>query len=149
MYFVDRKLLEKRLTYMEDLLQHFEAVSKKTDVPSVLATERICHMLVEVMMDVGNQMIDGFIMRDPGSFNDIAAILVDEKVITAAEGKQIEALLPLRKELLQHYDSYSYEELVKEYTSNLEAVKNYPGKIRHYLTNELGPVSAFIPEEEE
>ena len=34
------------------------------------------------MMDVGNLMIDGFIMRDPGSYEDIIDILIDEKVIT-------------------------------------------------------------------
>lgn len=27
-------------------------------------------------------MIDGFIMRDPGSYDDIMDILVDEKVVT-------------------------------------------------------------------
>ena len=35
---------------------------------------------MESMMDVGNLMIDGFIMRDPGSYEDIIDILVDEKL---------------------------------------------------------------------
>lgn len=149
MYFVDRKLIEKRLRYMEELLEHFPVAVNKNDFISIRAAERMGHMLVEVMMDVGNQMIDGFIMRDPGSFEDIVAILVDEKVILPAEGEQIEALLPLRKDLLQNYTSYTYKQLVDRYMANLEAVQRYPARIRHYLTNELGPVSAFLPETEE
>lgn len=45
------------------------------------ALERIVHLLIENVLDVGNAMIDGFIMRDPGSYDDIIDILVDEKVV--------------------------------------------------------------------
>ncbi|SDO42391.1 DUF86 domain-containing protein [Alkalicoccus daliensis] len=149
MYFVDRTLIEERLSYIERLLNNIEMSSDKSDCISVLAQERIFHMLIEAMMDVGNQMIDGFIMRDPGSFEDIVAILVDEKVITASEGSQLEKLLPLRKELLRNYTSYNYQELTAAYAENVKAVQSFPKRIREYLANELGPVSAFLPEQEE
>ncbi|GAA3319942.1 hypothetical protein GCM10020331_028930 [Ectobacillus funiculus] len=40
-----------------------------------------------VFLDVGNAIIDGFIMRDPGSYEDIIDILVDEKGCTAERGR--------------------------------------------------------------
>ena len=46
-----------------------------------LALERVNYLLIESIIDVGNSMIDGFIMRDPGSYEDIIDILVDEKVM--------------------------------------------------------------------
>lgn len=40
------------------------------------------------MLDVGNAVIDGFIMRDPGSYEDIIDILQDEKVISEEKAMQ-------------------------------------------------------------
>ncbi len=148
-YFVDRKLIEERLVFIEEMSRLLEEVYEENNKYALYAGERACHMLIESMMDVGNQMIDGFIMRDPGSFEDIAAILVDEKVIPAEEGGEIEALLPWRKELLQNYTSYSYEAMLEGFRANSRAYKKFPERVRHYLTNELGPVSAFLPEEED
>ena len=53
------------------------------------ALERIVHLLVECILDTGNDMIDGFIMRDPGSYDDIMDILVDEKVVPTEEGTHL------------------------------------------------------------
>ena len=36
-------------------------------------------------------MIDGFIMRDPGSYEDIIDILMDERVISAEEGQAMKS----------------------------------------------------------
>ena len=47
-----------------------------------LALERMVQISIDSVLDVGNAMIDGFIMRDPGSYEDIIDILLDEKVIT-------------------------------------------------------------------
>ena len=50
-------------------------------------------------------MIDGFIMRDPGSYEDIIDILIDEKVIANEKEKPF-------KELIS-YAKISYENLHK------------------------------------
>lgn len=148
MYFVDRKLIASRLRYMEELTEVFEQTSREEDKKAVFAMERVCQMIIESMMDVGNQMIDGFIMRDPGSFEDIAAILVDERVISKEEGRQVELLLPWRKTLLQDYTSYDRQEMITAFNDNKEAFTHFPERVRAYLINELGPVTAFLPEEE-
>ncbi|QKS72188.1 DUF86 domain-containing protein [Paenalkalicoccus suaedae] len=149
MYFVDRSLIEARLRYLEELTEHFPQVKEATDKISILALERIGHMIIETMMDVGNQMIDGFIMRDPGSFEDIVHIMIDERVVTKEEGEAIERLLPYRKELLQNYTGYDVEALKKGFEQELSTIQVFPERIRTYLVNELGPVSAFIPQKED
>ncbi|PRO65531.1 DUF86 domain-containing protein [Alkalicoccus urumqiensis] len=145
MYFVDRQLIEKRLVYIEELA----AEIGREEPGEPLAVERACHMVVEACMDVGNQMIDGFIMRDPGSFEDICAILVDEKVLSASQGNSLERLLPWRKKLLQEYTDIIHKEMLSAYDKEIHTLHEFPREIRRYLQNELGPVSAFLPEDDE
>ncbi|WP_280769404.1 DUF86 domain-containing protein [Salipaludibacillus daqingensis] len=148
MYFVDSKLMERRLSYFEYLVSEFSKVKESKTFETEKAIERTCHMMIEVMMDIGNQMIDGFIMRDPGSYEDIVHILVDEKVLTKEEGKAIEALIPWRKELLQNYMEMDVSRLYQAFRNESTTLLQFSGKIRMYLENELGPVSAFLPQKE-
>ncbi|TMW72485.1 DUF86 domain-containing protein [Alteribacter natronophilus] len=144
MYFVDRELIEKRLAYLEKLLGRMaEQTGEEED--SKLVLERTGHMIIEAMMDTSNQMIDGFIMRDPGSFEDIVDILLDEKVVSDEEGQAIKRLLPWRKTLLQEYTAIDHQKLKTAYEKEMPYLLRFPGKIRMYLENELGPVSAFLP----
>lgn len=95
------------------------------------------------MLDVGNAVIDGFIMRDPGSYEDIIDILQDEKVISEEKAMQFKKVLPLRKMLVQDFIEVDHKELHAVFSENIEAFKQFPDLVRNYLTNELGPVSAF------
>ena len=82
LYFVDRDKIEETLLYYESRIRLFEENQEWNTSIEKAALERILHMIIESFLDVGNSMIDGFIMRDPGSYEDIIDILDDEKVIT-------------------------------------------------------------------
>ncbi|OCA81429.1 hypothetical protein A8F95_16540 [Bacillus wudalianchiensis] len=109
------------------------------------ALERIAHIVIESMLDVGNAMIDGFIMRDPGSYEDIVDILEDEQVIEKEAAASLKAVVALRKMLVQHYTTVDYKEVKRVFEENFSALEQFPAQVRAYLTNELGPVSAFKP----
>ena len=147
MYFVDRNKISLNLNHMNGLITVLE---ENTDwlhsSVNKLALQRIGHNLMEAMMDVGNLMIDGFIMRDPGSYEDIIDILVDEKVITPEMDAPLKAVVGLRKMLVREFIQVNDEEVLNVLTENLAAIKQFPGLVQDYLTNELGPVSAFLPE---
>ena len=147
MYFVDRNKIALNLNHMNELITVLE---ENTDwlhsSVNKLALQRIGHNLMEAMMDVGNLMIDGFIMRDPGSYEDIIDILVDEKVITPEMDAPLKAVVGLRKMLVREFIQVNDEEVLNVLTDNLFAIKQFPGFVQDYLTNELGPVSAFLPE---
>ncbi|MEH6946597.1 DUF86 domain-containing protein [Peribacillus asahii] len=143
MYFVDRQKIEQILCFLEAQLSRLEQKKEWNDELSQLALERIVQTSIDSVLDVGNAMIDGFIMRDPGSYEDIVDILLDEKVISGEIATQFKNVLPLRKMLIQDYIEVSHEQLQTVFTANLAAFTQYPELIRTYLTNELGAVSAF------
>lgn len=148
MYFVDRNKIGLNLTHINELIVTFESTDNwLADDIHKLALQRIGHNLMEAMMDVGNVMIDGFIMRDPGSYDDIIDILLDEKVITADMEAPLKAVVGLRKMLVREFIAVDNEQVVNVLSKNIEALKQFAPLVESYLTNELGPVSAFLPED--
>jgi uncharacterized protein YutE (UPF0331/DUF86 family) len=146
MYFVDRKKINEHIVYMKELTLTFQSIPYSDNRIEQLAIERIGHLLIESMMDVGNMIIDGFIMRDPGSFEDILDILMDEKVLPDHEGVSLKKVVSLRKVLVQEYpraDVRQTHEIIKRH---LPELIKFPGHVERYLEEELGPVSAFLPE---
>lgn len=143
MYFVDREKIEEILLYMESQLELLRAQSQWKSPLEKLALERISHTLIESILDTGNAMIDGFIMRDPGSYEDIIDILLDEKVITKEMESGLKEVILYRKMIVQEYTQIDHEAVEKTFTNHMDSLQSFPGRIREYLINELGPVSAF------
>lgn len=142
MYFVDRGKIEEILTYMDGLLQElgqqsFESFKEK------LLLERITQMIIESMLDVGNMMIDGFIMRDPGSYEDIIDILVDEKVLPTEELEGYKTVIKLRTMLVKEYLTINHEKIENTIKDNKQSLGSFSERIRIYLDNELGVANAF------
>lgn len=145
MYFVDRKNIEETLQYIEQIMkelssQNFASTTEKW------ALERMMHGLIEGVLDVGNMMIDGFIMRDPGSYADIIDILIDEKVLPREEEAGYKALITQRKMLVTNYTAVDHEKLLQVIRENQAAFEQFSTLIRKYLDNELGVAHAFSNE---
>ncbi|KAA0545361.1 DUF86 domain-containing protein [Bacillus sp. BGMRC 2118] len=143
MYFVDRDKIESTLTYVESLLELLQNQKSFDSFLEKLALERIGHLLIEAILDVGNAMIDGFIMRDPGSYEDIIDILEDESVIDSAAAASLKKVIAFRKSLVQEYTTIQHAQLIETVKSEQQTIASFPASIRTYLQNELGPVSAF------
>jgi uncharacterized protein YutE (UPF0331/DUF86 family) len=148
MYFVDCKKIEELLMFLGDCLETFEHESFEGTRKDHFSLERIAHMTVESLLDIGNMMIDGFIMRDPGSYEDIIDILEDENVVSKQDANGLKQVVSLRKQLVQTYTEINHRELKETLNANLASLKRFPLQIRTYLTEELGPVSAFLPNEQ-
>ncbi|WP_045511736.1 DUF86 domain-containing protein [Bacillus amyloliquefaciens] len=143
MYFVDRNKIEQTLRFFENQLALFDSTPAWQSEIEKRALERISHLMIECILDVGNDMIDGFIMRDPGSYDDIMDILTDEKVVAEEEGNKLKQLISSRKQLVQEYQHADHQELFALITTNKDVLKAFPVRVRTYLETELGPVSAF------
>ena len=115
MYFVDREKIEATLEYLAEKITLFKEQGSWESPLEKAALERVTQMMLEAVLDVGNAMIDGFIMRDPGSYEDIIDILADEKVITDEMGDSLKVLVSYRKVLVQFYTEVSHSELVKHF----------------------------------
>ncbi len=148
MYFVDRNKITRTLSYLDEIIANFEQKEDwlKDDITK-LALERITHNAIESVIDVGNLMIDGFIMRDPGSYDDIIDILIDEKVIASEKEKPFKELISLRKNIVREFTQVEIEKVYEVLKNTLPALKTFSKEVTQYLENELGPVSAFLPED--
>lgn len=143
MYFVDREKIESTLQFIEKQLNLLEITTKWESVIEKAALERICHTTIEGILDVGNAMIDGFIMRDPGSYEDIIDILMDEKVVSEKTGAGLKAVILYRKNLVQEYAHVNHREMLNALSQYREELRSFAPNVREYLNNELGVVTAF------
>lgn len=142
MYFVNREKIEEILTYMEKIQNEF-AERNFESFSDRLLLERMTHLNIEAIIDVGNMMIDGFIMRDPGSYEDIIDILTDEKVLPTEEQDAYKHFIQMRKMVVQHYTGVDHDQLIQVWKKQWSSITSFPERVRYYLENELGPVSAF------
>lgn len=146
MYFIDRSKITETIAYMNSLLKLYETKSGWNTLEDQLALERLSHNIVESIIDIGNSMIDGFIMRDPGSYDDIIDIMTDERVITPDMDAPLKRVIGLRKSLVRDFMKMDHENILAVMDGALGELKAFGPKVEHYLVHELGPVSAFIPE---
>ncbi|WP_214795546.1 MULTISPECIES: HepT-like ribonuclease domain-containing protein [unclassified Exiguobacterium] len=147
MYFVNREKINQTLEQMETMLAHTDQLTGDAFTVD-LAKQRMAVLLMEGVIDVGNSMIDGFIMRDPGSYEDIVDILLDERVLDETTAKATKALVGLRAYYVRefvHADASKFDEWVKTSKQDFTA---FSTQVHRYLEVELGPVSAFLPESE-
>ena len=148
MYFVDRNQISESLNHMESLLELYRNENGwQKDIIHSLALERIANVLIESIIDVGNTMIDGFIMRDPGSYEDIIDIMEDERVITSEMAGPLKQVIELRKMIVREFTKVDVGTIIEVLNTSMDELLEFPNKVRHYLENELGPVSAFLPED--
>lgn len=147
MYFVNREKINETLAHMETMLQRIDQL--EGDAFTIeLAKERLAVHLMEGVIDVGNSMIDGFIMRDPGSYEDIVDILLDERVLDVETAQATKELVAMRAYYVREFvtsDSIRFDAWTD---AKKEKFTAFPDQVRRYLEVELGPVSAFLPESE-
>jgi len=148
MYFINRQSIIDRIEVINSMLNYYDSNSKPSNQTEVLAFERMAQLFIDSILDIGNAMIDGFIMRDPGSYDDIVDILMDEKVITKELGEAIKKLIPIRKHLLQDYTTSITETIMSTFSENISAYKEFPIAVDTYLNKELGVVNAFSSDKE-
>ncbi|MDX8044740.1 DUF86 domain-containing protein [Gracilibacillus sp. S3-1-1] len=142
MYFVDMRKMNEILDYFDQTLALVKDSQFQTPIEH-FALERISHVLIESMIDIGNMMIDGFIMRDPGSYVDIIHILVDEKVIPAEENDGYEAVINMRKMLVQNFRQIDHDHVSKVIEENMPILARFSSNIRAYLASEMGVANTF------
>ncbi|HLQ72863.1 MAG TPA: DUF86 domain-containing protein [Bacillota bacterium] len=142
MYFVDRKEIKKKLAYMDETLKILPTINRSSSVEKY-SLERMVQIMIETIIDVGHLMIDGFIMRDAGSYKDIITILVDEKVLQAEDEIKYHQLIDLREMIVNQYDSVDHERIFEQLEVSLPAIKHFSTHINNYLHNELDVANAF------
>ncbi|MCG7331711.1 DUF86 domain-containing protein [Salinicoccus roseus] len=142
MYFVDKDILLERLDYIEGLTADF-------DKAEGLALERTCHMLIEAVVDVGNMIIDAFILRDPGSYQDVMDIMANEGVIPSDDNRHFSETFTWRSELTRNYTKLNHEAMKKDFQAHLGAYGDFKGNVFAFFENEGQTITAFKGDQHE
>lgn len=109
MYYVNEEEIREKLDFISfirksihDLLANW----RDRDICYDLAQERILHLAVETVTDIGSCLIDGFMMREAASYEDIIVVLKGESVFPEETGNRLLQLVRLRKPLVQQYTEW-------------------------------------------
>lgn len=139
MYFVNLKQIDERLELFPGLAGTADRiVSEWNPGDPVLkaALERVIHVALEAVTDIGSLLIDGFIMRDAASYEDIVDIMRDERVTEGEHADFLVRLVRLRKPLMQDFMSIDHTEL-------LQVARLFHGELPIFVDG----VRAFISKE--
>ncbi|MCJ1656820.1 DUF86 domain-containing protein [Staphylococcus sp. NRL 16/872] len=138
MYFVDKDKLKLKLEYLNQLTKDYES-SKSNHY----AFERIAQMLIESSVDIGNMIIDGFILRDPGNYKDVIDILELEGVITKETQQHINETVEVRKQFAHNYTDLDSDALQPLFDQALPYYERFIQEVMQFLEKENVPVTAF------
>lgn len=138
MYFVDKEKLTQKLNYLRQLTQDYQ---DHKDNP--YAFERIAQMLIEASVDIGNMIIDAFILRDPGNYKDVIDILALEGVITSETQVAINQTIEVRKQFAHDYITLQHDTLEPLFDDALPYYDNFIYEVSLFLEQESVPVTAF------
>lgn len=141
MYQVNVEKIEQHLTYLEKVLSYIAPVvqneQRTEEGLAMLALERALHIALETVADVGNYLIDGFIMRDPGSYEDIVDILEDETVIVPDMAVALRHVVNTRKLLVTTYTDVDSQTVKTMLHTHFTYLQQFPEAVREYLKKEL------------
>lgn len=143
MYFVDQQEINKTIDFFDELVELYKSNSLQTEIEKI-AMERLIHLMIETILDTGNMLIDGFIMRDPGSYVDIIHILVDEQVIPESDTKAYEELIALRRMVVVDYKTIDHAHLIEVMNNHLDVYATFSQRVRDFLPQETTVANTFI-----
>ena len=108
----------------------------ETNKSNHYAFERIAQMFIESAVDIGNMIIDGFILRDPGNYKDVIDILALEKVISKDTQHQINQTVDVRKQFVHYYDELNTTTLIPIFDEAVPFYQSYIDEVIQFLKNE-------------
>lgn len=139
MYYVNQEQIEQRLNAIPEITKGLRQAAEAWDGGLVygFVQERALHLAIEIVTDVGSYLIDGFIMRDASSYEDIMDIIHEEKVMPEDIHVVLLQLVRLRKPLVQEY--YDWERHTLHPLSSVlpDVLERFASGVRDYLKREL------------
>ncbi|MGZ9583009.1 DUF86 domain-containing protein [Paenibacillus marinisediminis] len=139
MYYVDRQQIDNRLQQIKILNEAVEQITAGWNDSALfhMAQERSLHLAVEIVTDVGSLLIDGFIMRDASSYEDIIEIIAQEGVLDEGLQHKLLQLVQLRKPLVQQYAEWERTGIHSQLSELPELLTSFKDCVERYIESEL------------
>lgn len=139
MYYVNREQIAVRLNSITEIASALQSLAANWQgtVLEGLAQERALHLAIETITDVGSFLIDGFILRDASSYEDIIEITGEAGAFPGSMQATLIELVKLRKPLVQDYYVWQRTELHPLTLIISSLLPVYKQSIEDYLEREL------------
>ncbi|SFE37760.1 Uncharacterized conserved protein YutE, UPF0331/DUF86 family [Paenibacillus algorifonticola] len=139
MYYVNREQIAVRLNAIPDISEALTLIAAEWNGGMLqgLAQERALHLAVETVTDVGSYLIDGFMMRDASSYEDIVDVTGAEGVFSAELLPTFKQLVQLRRPLVQQYYEWQRGELHPLTRQLAPQLLRFKQEVELYLEREL------------
>ena len=138
MYYVNVEQIQQRLQAIPAISETLADLAARWSGSQLegMAQERALHLAIETVTDVGSFLIDGFIMRDASSSEDLVDIIVEENVLPSDLVAPLTALVKLRKPLVQNYYEWPRTELHELSPVLPEVLTQFRTAVERYLAQE-------------
>ncbi|MDD9265770.1 DUF86 domain-containing protein [Paenibacillus sp. GCM10023248] len=142
MYFINHEQIDQRIQFLSALAEAVNQLQAQWaqgthDLIWQLAQERVLHLAIETVTDVGSLLIDAFILRDASSYEDIVDIVHGEGAYSEPLKETLLELVKLRKPLVQDYVAWNREELHPVLPKLPAAFEEFAGSVRAFIKSEL------------
>jgi len=150
MYYVNEEQIDARLRFLPTVtkaLRDLAAGAKagaegggaEAGLLTAFAEERALHLAIEAVTDVGSFLIDGFMMRDASSYEDIVDVLRTEGVLPEETADGLKALVGLRRSLTQDYMDLPRNGLRDDLEGTAELLERFAPLVTAFIRKELQP----------
>lgn len=102
-----------------------------------LAQERVLHLAIETVTDVGSLLIDAFILRDASSYEDIVEIVHGEGAYSETLTETLLQLVKLRKPLVQDFVAWNRQDLHPLVPKLPAAFEEFAASVSAFIKSEL------------
>lgn len=142
MYFINHEQIDGRIQFLAVLAeasQQLEAQWQQgnKDLVWQLSQERILHLAIETVTDIGSLLIDAFILRDASSYEDIVEIVHGEGAYSESLTETLLQLVKLRKPLVQDYVEWNRHTLHPLIPKIPTAFEEFTTSVRAFIKSEL------------
>jgi len=138
-YYVNQEQISVRLAVIPLLAESIRQLQHQWSGTAIeqLAQERALHIAIEIATDVGSYLIDGFLMRDASSYEDIVEITAGEGVYPEGMQEVLLELVRLRRPLVQEYYEWKSEELHPLMVQLPQLLEQFKDAVEQYVAKEL------------
>ncbi|RTE10045.1 DUF86 domain-containing protein [Paenibacillus whitsoniae] len=142
MYFINHEQINDRLAFLNVLAETSREIVAQWQqgTPSLawqMAQERVLHLAIETVTDVGSLLIDAFILRDASSYEDIVEIVHGEGAYSESLTATLLQLVKLRKPLVQDFVDLERGELHPLMAVLPGAFEEFKASVAAFIKSEL------------
>lgn len=139
MYYVNHEQIAIRLETITTLTQTMKQLCEEWEGTAIqaLAQERALHLAIEIVTDIGSYLIDGFLMRDASSYEDIIEITSTEGVYPEGMQQVLLELVRLRKPIVQDYYSWNGSQMHALLLQLPQLLLDFKVVVEQYIQKEL------------